>query len=141
MGWFYYRMFFRKMASLHKECTKNAQNTKPLKIKHLNNFFVQRFKLLKIKHLHDISKALKIKHLRGFLCILCKPKRHPSSPPTRSHPLGTIFACKMPVFSIHISICTKCTIKNHKIIENQGFRFLCILCASFVHPLCKLRLF
>ena len=129
---------FSKNAILHKGCTKNAQNAKPLKIKHLNNFFVQRFKLLKIKHLHDISKVLKIKHLRGFLCILCKPKKAPFKPATPPHPLGTIFAGKMSVFSIQISIYTKCTKKTSKPLKIKGLGLCARFCASFVHPLCKI---
>jgi len=65
-----------------------------------------------------VRKSLKIKRF-GVLELAPKPLL-PSPPP--AHPLGTIFAGKMPVFSIHISITPKTPKKNTKPLKIKGLR-------------------
>ena len=86
---------FSKNAILHKGCTKDAQNTKPLKIKHLRNFF-------------------------GVFGVFgVAPKSDPLTPtPTPTDPLSD------PVYFYIYLQYPKNHNKNHKIIENQGFGFL-----------------
>jgi hypothetical protein len=115
-------------------------------------------KPLRNKHLLDVCKALKIKDLTHtpkplqshskatpkttpkhqtvenqaldeiFWSFGVCSKNHPTKP---AHPLGTIFAGKMPVFSIHISITPKTPKKNTKPLKIKGLRFWSSLWSGF----------
>jgi hypothetical protein len=67
------------------------------------------------KRLPKNSEPLKIKHLMNFFSVFrFAEKTHPPSPPTRP-PVGTIFAVKNTIFSIHFC-------KTEKLKRNQENR-------------------
>ena len=67
-------------------------------------------------------------------------KKTPTKPATPPPPVGTIFAVKNPIFSIHFCISEICGIKCVKSLEIKGLRFSARLSAFFPHPFRKLAL-
>ncbi|MFZ8783996.1 hypothetical protein, partial [Thermocrinis sp.] len=80
---------------------------------------------------------MKIKHFVKFFphFRICGKTTHPS-PPT--HPLGTIFAGKNLVFSIHFCISGISGIKCVKLLKIKDLRHSASFSASIPHPFRKL---
>jgi hypothetical protein len=57
-----------------------------------------------------------------------------------SQSVGTIFALKNPIFSIHLRLCVICVIKCVKPLKIKGLSFSASLSACFPHPFRKLAL-
>jgi hypothetical protein len=63
------------------------------------------------------------------------------NPPFRpAPPVGTIFALKNPIFSIHLRLTVICVIKCRKSLKIKGLSFSASLSACFPHPFRKLAL-
>ena len=80
-------------------------------------------------------KPLKIKHLRDFFVVLWfAPKSTFQAHPTRltSQSVGTIFAGKTFVFSIHLCHTTITTTKTIKPLKIKDLSFWVSLCGGFV---------
>jgi hypothetical protein len=86
------------------------------------------------------SKLLKIKHLMKFFAVLQSTAKTYTQARRPAPPVGTIFAGKMPVFSIHISITAKLQkqkTKTNQTIDRVGFGSFAVFFAVALQWLCS----
>jgi len=84
-----------------------------------------------LKRILKSTKPLKIKHLLKFFSVFQFYRKTRLSKPATRPPVGTIFAGKMPVFSIHCSITAITAKKFIKSLKIRGLRFCSFLCSGF----------
>jgi hypothetical protein len=92
-----------------------------------------------------IKQTVENQALREILYAFTHMRKNypkPARPTYRltSQSVGTIFALKNPIFSIHLHLTVICVIKCVKSLKIKDFRLSASFSACFLHAFCKLAL-